>query len=207
MSQLESLIMSLLAKMNDILYSKALHSDLTGKIKRVYKDCKEHCISVFKNIDVPFDINYTDMFGRSFLIMATIINDIEMVDSILEKNPNIDYVSKTFHTALIMAVKIGSIDMCKTLIAHGADVNVFDNFKKPALVYAKKFGHNEIYRILIDAGANIHIGFDDTILYLSCCFQKLELGIHLTELDDQKLIVCINEYDKIASKVSSISVI
>ena len=202
------IIMSLLGKISDISNSKTLQLDLTGKTNSAYQECKQYCITLFEQNDASFDINYTDIFGRSFLIMAAIIDDIEIANSILKKNPNLDHVCNSFHTALIMAVKMKSVDMCKILITAGADVNIIDNFKTTALVYAIKFGHEEIFRILIEAGAKLDLlyRFNDTVLHLSCRHQRLNFAIHLTKLMNHELIKCVNEYGKTATEVWGVSI-
>jgi len=93
------------------------------------------------------------------LYQAAMVGDSSLVESLLKKGANPNYVSEKESTPLISAIESGSLEIVSLLIQYGADVNADKNFMNmPTIDFAVSWDRFEIVEKLIDAGATLNNG-------------------------------------------------
>jgi len=87
------------------------------------------------------------------LIGATLANDVERVESLLQNgiNPNVIYNT---NTALTYAARDGFTEIAKLLVANGADINWIDGEGVTPLILASFKNNLEITVLLLHHGAD-----------------------------------------------------
>lgn len=90
----------------------------------------------------------------TLLTGATLQQNVEMVNFLLENNADPNLQNSLGDTALIYAGKKGNMDIIKLLLEHGADSNITNNNGKNSLFGAAGFGHIKVVKLLLDKGAN-----------------------------------------------------
>ena len=111
---------------------------------------------------------YGGIGGSSVLIYA--VGDgqnLEMVEYLISKGADVNYVSKTQKSALLWACDIGSFELAKCLIDNGADVCQHDEDRESCLMYAAKRGNFQLVQMLVQKGANVmeKSNFGRTVLH------------------------------------------
>ena len=96
-------------------------------------------------------VAFRDM--TTLMIDAARVGRSDMIQSILDDNPDIDINAKNFkgESALILAAKSGNIDALKILINNGGTILEFgisDNKGNTALHHAAKQGNLDILELL-----------------------------------------------------------
>lgn len=84
------------------------------------------------------------------------LNNIEAVNLILEKNPNLELKDLFSATALMIAVMEKNYEITQALIKANANVNVQDNYGDTPLLLSLEESNYTIANLLIDAGANVN---------------------------------------------------
>jgi len=84
-------------------------------------------------------------------------NDLETVQTIVEKGTNVDRKDIAGQTPMMWAAETGSIDVVKYLVEKGADVNAVagKQGRGTALIYAAATNRTEVVNYLLDNGADI----------------------------------------------------
>ncbi|XP_049884292.1 putative ankyrin repeat protein RF_0381 [Pectinophora gossypiella] len=103
------------------------------------------------------DLNKTDAFGCSPLIVAIKKENGEIVEALLNKNCDVNTVNNAKETALHWAARLGFVDITETLINKGAKVNAVDENGSPALHWASDEGYLDVVKVLIKHKADPHI--------------------------------------------------
>jgi ankyrin repeat protein len=88
------------------------------------------------------------MTACSNLISAAKQGSIVEVQTILDKDANIDETDSSGFTALMYAANNGHIEIVKLLLNKGADVSIVDNWGNTALILAASQDHYEIAKLL-----------------------------------------------------------
>jgi ankyrin repeat protein len=88
------------------------------------------------------------------LMGATVLNDVEMVDLLLQNGGHLEKRCNDGSTTLMLAAKIAGPEMIKLLIAKGANVNATGPKGHTALIFAAYNGQLETVKLLLAAGAN-----------------------------------------------------
>jgi len=94
-------------------------------------------VLLVKNLIPHCNLEYKK-WGESFLIIATINNNIEIVKLLLEFGANVDSVDKQERTSLMWASYGIRLEIVKLLIKYGANVNLVDNENWTALYWLSK---------------------------------------------------------------------
>ena len=117
-------------------------------------------------LDARARINRKNEIGRTALIEAASIGDLQNVVLLLQHHPDSNAVTGEEETALTFAVVNEYPDIVKVLIKVGAEVNWRDTKGWVPLTYAVYSGNAEIVRLLIDSAADPnHVDMNgDTIL-------------------------------------------
>jgi uncharacterized protein len=89
-----------------------------------------------------------DLHVRLALISASENGHIEVVQTLLAANIDVNVKGFYGHTALSEAVREGHLEVVKALLAKGADVDAKNDFDETALTIALKQGHREIVQLL-----------------------------------------------------------
>lgn len=103
-------------------------------------------------IDRGADVNATDKYGWTSLMLAARQGHLKIVQALLNRSGiNIDAKNIKGLTALIFAILYGKADVAKVLIHHGADVNLAKNDGWTPLMSAAQHGHMTIAQTLLNA--------------------------------------------------------
>lgn len=90
----------------------------------------------------------------STLMRAILREDMQVINSLLKANPNLEVKDKFGRSALIYAVERGNIGIVTVLLNRGADPNTIDNKGISVLRYAKVLKHKQIFELLQTKGAH-----------------------------------------------------
>ncbi|MEM6396546.1 MAG: ankyrin repeat domain-containing protein [Bacteroidota bacterium] len=126
-------------------------------------------------------------------LMAAASEDrVDMLQALLDRGADVNYVNANGWTALIEAADEGSYRSAQFLLAAGADPNLKGrNSYRSAISMAASEGFPEIMELLLGAGADIDYGFP---LHEAAEEGQLEIvrllvekGVNVNELDDRRL--------------------
>jgi ankyrin repeat protein len=105
-------------------------------------------------IDNGVDINESDSVSNSTpLYFACAKNNKEVFDLLINKNVDVNKLSKSNVSPLDIAINCNNKYFVTTLIRLGANVNYINDFKSNCLTRACYNKNNEIIKILVQAGA------------------------------------------------------
>lgn len=123
--------------------SSAQYSDVFELSK---KGTAKEAEDFFKSNTVDF--NTVSSYGFTPLIMATYYGNEEMVDFLIEKKADLDYVSPE-GTALMAATVKGNQGIVEKLLKKGANPDLTNKNGMTALMYAVQFENKEIIKLLL----------------------------------------------------------
>ncbi|KAI8954389.1 hypothetical protein F4801DRAFT_575466 [Xylaria longipes] len=102
------------------------------------------------------NIDYRDCeFEGTCLLWATKHENEPVVKLLLEKNADVDAITRTGRTALALAAENGNGEIAGYLIEKGAHINTSDNLGWTPLLLAAKAGHSAIVRMLVGKNGDI----------------------------------------------------
>ena len=102
-------------------------------------------------LDRGADVNATDKFGNTALIMACKWRGYKpegIVSLLLKKGADVNANDRWKTTALMAASNMGRTKIVKILLERGADVLAVDKYSDTALAIASKNGHTEIVKLI-----------------------------------------------------------
>jgi ankyrin repeat protein len=106
------------------------------------------------------DANAKDDAGRTALMHATLLGDVQMMETLIAAGADVDTAASLGETALMLAA-ISSKQTVPALIAHKADVNAQDREGKSVLMWAvdpqfhrQRSSSPEVIRALLAAGCD-----------------------------------------------------
>ena len=101
------------------------------------------------------DVDLSNKFGETPLMMASIQGDLPVVKTLVLKNKaRIDHIG---WTPLHYACAKGNLDVAKFLMANGANVDSNALNGTTPLMMAVQSGNEELVRLLLDNGADIRL--------------------------------------------------
>ncbi len=83
------------------------------------------------------DVNATDKFGSTALMLASQDSGVDVMEILLNNGSNIDFQNSQGRTALMIAAKNGQRKAVELLLDHNADVHIKDQDDKTALKWAQ----------------------------------------------------------------------
>ncbi|RDW65815.1 ankyrin repeat domain-containing protein [Aspergillus mulundensis] len=120
-------------------------------------------------IDVGFDVNAEDRWGRTVIHFAARGGDVPTLRLLLDAGaqPNQPFGLEDYWPPLVMAARYGHREVAQILINKGADVNGTPPFTHHALAEAALYGHEDMVALLFANGASAHVlsYFGQTALY------------------------------------------
>jgi len=125
------------------------------------QDIFKEALFLLKRNGSKSDINSTDKYGNSALIIASTKGFSEIVNFLLKAKADLNHYNDFKITALMRASREGYINIVKRLIQEGADINMQDKDGWTGLMWAACNGHKEIVKLLVDKGVNISKYDDD----------------------------------------------
>ena len=104
-----------------------------------------------------FDINQTDRYGETPLIIASEIGDLDIVEILVKNGADVNKADYYGTTSLMEASAKGRLDIVQFLVEHGADVNKTDNDGETALMIASMRNHLNVVKYLVkEHGADVN---------------------------------------------------
>ncbi len=111
---------------------------------------------VKKLLEDGADVNHLFPDGISYLHVAVVNNQPEIVDLLLKANANVNAVDPgTGATPLHLAALYGRVDIATKLIKKGADVNANMKLNISPLLVATQFNQPQVIELLLNNKANI----------------------------------------------------
>ncbi len=110
--------------------------------------------AVRRLISLGVDINTTNRYGVTPLMVASLCNWPEVVKLLLDHGADIERREAFFGcTALMFACMSGGWDSVKLLLDRGAEVDARDSLQRTALTVAYSVDNGEAVRLLLQCGA------------------------------------------------------
>lgn len=145
-------------------------------------------------IDRDSNVNKSNQMGIFPLVLATKLNQVEMVEMLLKKGARVDKWLADGSTSLHIAAINGNYAIAKLLIKNGASLNVktIDENLSP-LFFAIMSGSLETVKLLVESGAGLSfVGFGSVSpVFVALDFKKvsiadyfLEYGFDINQQDD-----------------------
>lgn len=97
------------------------------------------------------------MFGRTLLMQAVMLDDIEAVKLFLRAGGQVNFSDNGGETPLIIAARDARVEMLPLLLDAGADINAQDNAGQTALMGAILKKDAQKVQLLLDYGADSDI--------------------------------------------------
>lgn len=109
-------------------------------------------------IEEGADVNSTNVYGTTPLILASWEGHVEIVKLLLEKGANVNSADNVRSTPIHKASEKGHIEVAKLLIKEGADINQATNhrFCFTPIHMASGKGHVEVVNLLVEKGADVN---------------------------------------------------
>jgi len=108
-------------------------------------------------LNVPNIKGETPIFTIINIPNYTVIEKIVIIDNLIKRGADINFVDNDGNTPLICAIQIGSLPIIELLIENGANVNyIIENKHKSVLTYAIELGELEIVKHLVKCGADVN---------------------------------------------------
>lgn len=108
-----------------------------------YKEIVNLLIKKGADVNIQGDNN-----GETALILATMINNIEITKSLLQADAQVNFQTVTGDTALIQAVENNNKEIVQMLLDCGADINLQDIAGRTALTIAKERNRRDIVNLM-----------------------------------------------------------
>ncbi|HLK59180.1 MAG TPA: ankyrin repeat domain-containing protein [Chthonomonadaceae bacterium] len=109
------------------------------------------------NLQEPDYEKRTPAPDNALLFQAVVLQDREIVRTLLKAGANVQIRSMNGQTPLMWAAQRGDPDIVRALLAAGADPNATDHFTHTALKAAIQFGHPDLYPLLQEYGAKLDL--------------------------------------------------
>jgi ankyrin repeat protein len=106
-------------------------------------------------LEENIDINTTDKDkNTALMIAAQKSNGLQLIKSLLKKQPALNKQNNAGQTALMLAIRYKNIETALLLLQHKADIEIVDNTGQTALMHAASLGLSEIVEELLAQGAD-----------------------------------------------------
>lgn len=128
-------------------------------------------------LNTGLDVDQTDRFGRSALIVASHRGKKEVVHILLENNANYSLLDNKKQSALLAASRKGHDEIVQLLIDKNADTSVCDVDGMSPLSIACMKGYTELVKLLLEAKADVTtLNIDGrTPLFIACQEGHIEI--------------------------------
>jgi ankyrin repeat protein len=151
-------------------------------------------------INLPVDqLNRQDPLinGNNALILTASINDLEMLNSLIEKGADLNLQNNDGNTALMIASKLKNYEVVKALLNNNADISLVNNNRHSALTITKskkikKFILNKMDSLLIQACAdseNLNYKFIESIIAQGA-------NVNAKDTDDYTALIFASSFGK-----------
>ena len=89
-----------------------------------------------------------DQFGRTILMFATEVGDMDMVNMLIDNGAYVDAQTNAGTTALMFAAARGHLDVVQFLVDNGATIELENDYGHTAIQLAEANGHADIVELL-----------------------------------------------------------
>lgn len=131
---------------------------------------------------------------KTSLLLATYLEDIETMNLLIQKNPNIDMKNEEGNTSLHISIIINKLEQVKLLINNNASLDIEDSYGNIPLILALKNNNFSIFNYLIQQhiktkqiSSKIINSFYasitniDQIEFVKCFLESLDININENE--------------------------
>ncbi|XP_071086114.1 ankyrin repeat domain-containing protein 50-like isoform X2 [Haliotis cracherodii] len=104
------------------------------------------------------DINSSDMYGRTAMMVAAEHGHIEVFDFLVRKGCDISHIDKEGNNILHVACRGGHVEMVEHVLPQGDfDINCKGQYGRTPLMLAAFYGHIDVYDLLCEKGADVSL--------------------------------------------------
>jgi len=118
---------------------------------------RENGSAIASQVAAGRDPNFRMPGGKTPLMVAAKIGDLELVRLLLSRGADINARTENGGTSLMFSAIRGNLDVVQLLIDRGAEVNAVAHFNWTALMVASAKGHDLVIRLLLEHGANANV--------------------------------------------------
>ena len=141
----------------DLEYEDSDLAHYIAEIKEWIKtgDGHEECVQAL--IDAGADVNVTNTWHESPIILAAAKGLVHSVDLLIKAGANVNAIDTSGCTALVNASREGHVECVRSLIAAGAGVNHSTASGHTSVLLTTHNGHSKCLELLMDAGADVNV--------------------------------------------------
>jgi len=149
------------------------------------------------------EVELPDQNGNTPLIWASIQDDIEIAEALIESDANVNAQNYEGQTPLFMAVSLGYEDMARLLLENGANPNICTLEGVTALHMAAANGARNLIVLLLGFGAFVNEQDEngDTVMHYAVREGRVDIVKFLASFCDTK---CANEDDETALDLATL---
>lgn len=138
------------------IFLSNIHFAQSNDIFDLARKGKATDIKSFIDENKEIDLNKSNSYGFTPLILACYYNNKEAVHFLIKKNVNLNYNTQE-GTALMAVTVKGNVDLVKILLEKGANPDLTNDAGITALMYAVQFENKEIIELLLHYNANKYL--------------------------------------------------
>jgi len=149
------------------------------------------------------EVELPDQNGNTPLIWASIQNDIEIAEALIESDANVNAQNYEGQTSLFMAISMGYEDMARLLLENGANPNISTLEGVTALHMAAANGARNLLVLLLGFGAFVNEQDEngDTVMHYAVREGRVDIVKFLASFCDTK---CVNEDEETALDLATL---
>lgn len=140
-----------------IFYSSGIFSETNTMQQQKFFEAvrSESVVTIQKMIADGFDIETRDDQGRTALLLATQLNEIEIAKALIKAEADVNAKDNIEDSPFLYAGAEGRLEILRMTLKHGADLTSVNRYGGTALIPAAHHGHVETVRELLKTDIDI----------------------------------------------------
>jgi len=180
--------------------SCAIETNTDAAIEEQQADRKKDIQRAIELIEKGADVNAINENGTSPLYLATLLDDLQLVKILLQKNAQLE--NEIMSPLIVNIMFGGKKEILDLLLAYGANVNAQINkiWHTPLMVAVSK-NNLELTKLLLEKNADVNIQAAMIIPNIECSFTALNIAIAMNNIKIVELLLENGANPNIKSKV------